>query len=268
MDPYTLYQILYGAGAASLAGGAGAAAYGTYRAAKGAYNLLGRKRRAPSGSMGTRYMLKGCRKTRSRIKSNVKQNSITAPASRVIDTKFIDQLGTITGLKNSAPAGNIVGDIAGGSGEGQRVGNDIRIIRVLVSLRLKHGSEVTDQTYRLIVFRYKVGNSGTQPAITDLLDNDSTGNVTPVSFRKVGSLEDYEILLDKTLVIKNQTGSTNHSVLVRNFQIDTCFPQRFSGTGTGTIIRNPMFYSIVTDAPNTTTGASGQIAFRIMFSDI
>jgi len=271
MDPYTAYQLLYGAGAASLAGGAGAAAYGTYRAAKGAYNLVGRmrsKRPAPSGSFGSRYKLSRCRKTRAYKRSPVQQKSVSAPASRVIDTKYVDLVTTFSGVKSTAATGGLVGAIAGGTGEGQRVGNDIRIIRYLVTMRLKHGSESTDQWFRLLMVRSKTGNSDTNPALTDILNNDSNSNTTPMSLRNVNNLEDWEILLDKTIKLTNHTGALNHSVALQQFQIDTCFPQRFSGTGSSSIIRNPVFWYLVTDAPNTTTGALGQITFRIMYSDI
>lgn len=48
IDPYTLYQILYGTAAAAGVGGLGAAGYGTYRAAKAIGGAFRRKRRYKS----------------------------------------------------------------------------------------------------------------------------------------------------------------------------------------------------------------------------
>jgi len=271
MDPYTAYQLLYGAGAASLAGGAGAAAYGTYRAAKGAYNLVGRmraKRPSPRGNLNSRYMLSKCRKTRVYKRSPLSQKSITAPNSRVVDTKYVDQLNTFTNLKGTAAVTFIIGDIQGGSGEGQRVGNDIRMIKYIVTYQIKHGSESTDQTYRLLLVRSKTSNSATAPALSDILNNDPTVIVSPTSLRNVGSIEDFEILLDKLIYLPNNTGATNHSLKTFTWNVDVCFPQRFSGTGSGTIIRNPVHCFMITNSANTTTGASGHMSTRIIYSDI
>jgi len=269
MDPYTLYQVLYGGAAAAGVGGLGAAGYGTYRAAKGLYNMLPKRaRKNAMGSMSSRYMLSKCRRTRSRNASAVRQKTITAPQSRVIDTKYVDRVTTYSGLKLSTPIEAGLNDIAGGSGEGQRVGNDIRLVKILVTWQIKHGSDNLDQTYRLIIVRYKTGNTATGPGIASLLNTDASSSYSPNSFRNVPNLEDFEILLDKKVLLVQQQVAVSHAVRTFQYSIDVCIPQRFSGSGSNTIIRNPLFAYIVTNATNTTTGASGELSFRTMYSDI
>lgn len=267
MDPYTLYQVLYGGAAAAGIGGIGAAGYGTYRAAKGLYNMIPKRKRTSMGTMSTRYRLSKCRKTRSYKRSPVSQRTISAPASRVIDTKYVDQLTTYTGLKRSVAIMNIVGDIQGGSGEGQRVGNDIRLIKYIVTWEAQHGSSNLDQTLRLIMVRSKTGNSATAPALSEIINLDGRSTYSPTSLRHVNSLEDYEILLDKVMMLPCEV-ATNHALKTASYNVDVCFPQRFSGTGSGTVIRNPVFYILLTNGDNTTTGGLGTLSFRIMYSDI
>jgi len=215
-----------------------------------------------------RYQLDKCRKTRAYKKSPVSQKSIMAPNSRMIDTKYVDQLNTFTGVKSAAALALIIGDLQGGSGEGQRVGNDIRMIKYIVTLQLKHGSESTDQTYRILYVRALTQNSNAVPSLADILNNDPTGLATPTSLRNINQLEDFEILLDKVLYLPNHTGATNHALKTWSWNIDCCFPQRFSGAGSGSIIRNPVYVYMVTNAANATTGASGNLTTRIIYSDI
>lgn len=265
MDPYRLYQILYGTAAASALGGLGAAGYGTYRAGKGVYNAM--KRPGKVQRARGRYMLKGCRKTRSYTRSSVSQKTITAPVSRVIDTKYNDVASTFTGLKNSASldfGGNVVN---GGSNEGQRVGNDIRVIKYILTLEIKHGSDQLDHTYRLIGVRHKTGASHANPTIQAILNPDANSNYTPLSLRNVLNIEDFEILIDRTFVVPNSSAS-NHGLTVKNFQIDTCFPQRYSSTASADLVRNPVWWFLLTNVTNTTTGCSGQFIRRMMYSDI
>jgi hypothetical protein len=116
----------------------------------GSVNLRGTAFKAGMDAMGSafqkwrgsgarsrgRYQLSGCRKTKAYKKSTVKQKTITAPQSRVIDTKYIDFTSAITGLKSTASQVYGVVAIPGGSGESQRVGNDIRILKFVISIEL------------------------------------------------------------------------------------------------------------------------------------
>lgn len=229
------------------------------------------KKYAPQATRGVgkiRYRFSKCRKTRSRMVSNVKQKTITAPISNRTETKYLDYKATITGIKYNANAGpTIIGEIPGGSTEGQRIGNDIRVMGYYLSVQYTHGSSVVDQTFRFILFRYKTGNSSTSPGISDLLNGDASGLYTPSSFRSIGSLEDYEILLDKTTLIDSNYAS-NHGLRVWNARVTTCFPQRYAGTAASGVIKNPVFYVILTNAPNVTTGAVCDVSIRTMYTDV
>jgi len=214
-----------------------------------------------------RYQLSGCKRTRAYKKSSVKQKTITAPQSRVIDTKYIDSLSAITGLKSTVPVVVGLSAIPGGSGESQRVGNDIRILKYIISIEFIHGSSVNDQTFRILLVRVKAHNTNADPGIANILINDQAGNKTPVSLRDVNSLEDFEILLDK-MVLLPSNHSTSHGQRVCQYEVKTCFPQRYSGTGSTTVIRNPVFLYLLTNCANTTTGASGQVNVRTIYADI
>lgn len=214
-----------------------------------------------------RYAFKSCRKTKAYRKSPVQQKTITAPPSRTIDTKYSDVYGTIAGLKNSAPYQYSCPAIAQGAAEGQRIGNDVRILKLIVSLELSHGSSTLDQTFRLIIVRWKTGNDGTSPGLSSVLKIDNSGFYTPNSFRNADSLEDFEILLDKQILIDNNY-SASHGARCNQYMINTCFPQRYSGAASTSIIRNPIWAWVVTNQPNTTTGATGQLLIRTIYSDV
>lgn len=214
-----------------------------------------------------RYSLSKCRRTKTTSKSVVKQKSVTAPMSRVIDTKFIDQKFALSGIKSSASYANIIGNIATGTGEGQRVGNDIRIIKYLISLELIHGSTNVDHTFRVIMVRAKTGNSNTIPSISEIINTDQSANYSPLSLRNMLSIEDYEILLDKMIRIDNNYAAS-HGAKCLNYQVNTCFPVRYSTSTDSSICRNPVFIYILVNAANTTTGASGQLTVRTIYSDI
>lgn len=220
------------------------------------------KRRSPG-----KFKLSKARRTKTYKRSAVKQKTITAPQSRTIDTKYLDLKQALSGLKNTAPIAYIVGEVPQGSAEGQRIGNDIRVIKYIVTFEIAHGSSTLDATYRIIMARYKTGNSNTDPGIGTLIDSDANSNRTPLSLRNVPSLEDWEILLDDTIVIDNNYAAS-HGLRCRNYCINTAFPQRYSGAASTTVIRNPVFVYIVTNVANTTTGATGQLNIRTIFADI
>lgn len=214
-----------------------------------------------------RWYLGKRKRTKSRVKSSVRQRSITAPVSRTIDTKYKDTLVSLTGIKNTASQSASVGTIAQGSGEGQRIGNDVRILKILVTWQIKHGSSTNDQTFRLIIVRGITHNTDSDPGINNIVDVDQAGNRTPLSFRNVLSIEDFEILLDKTVRVDSNY-SSSHGVRCNNYEINCAIPQRYGSSAATSIIRNPIWAYVLTDQDNATTGASGQLNFRLIFSDV
>lgn len=232
---------------------------------QGMDTMLGRYK--VRGRLQGAYKLSNCRKTRSRRKSVLRQKTVTAPMSRKMDTKYLDFKLALSGIKTTALTQVIVGEIPQGSAESQRIGNDIRMIKYLVSVELIHGSERLDQTFRIVMVRAKAAQTNAVPSLSNIWNTDVNGNYTPLSLRNVNELEDYEILLDQMILIDNNY-SASHGVRCKNYEINTCFPQRYSGSGATTVVRNPVFLYIMTNSINTTTGASGQITIRCIYSDI
>jgi len=214
-----------------------------------------------------KYAFAKNRRTKVTNKSAVKQKSITAPMSRSIDTKYIDNKLVLANIQSTQPYQLIIGEIPQGSAEGQRVGNDIRILKYVIALELVHGSSTLDQTFRIVMVRAKTVNTNGNPGITSVFDNDANARVTPSSLRNINSLEDFEILLDKKVYLPNQYASA-HGIKTFNYQILTSFPQRYSGAAATTIIRNPVWVYILTNVPNAVTGASGQLNVRTIYSDV
>lgn len=214
-----------------------------------------------------RYQLSGYRKTKAYKKSTVKQKTITAPQSRVIDTKYIDFTSAISGLKSTASQVYGILAVPQGAAESQRIGNDIRILKFLVSIEFVHGSSTNDQTFRILLVRAKAHNTSADPGIGTILQNDQAGNKTPVSLRDVNSLEDYEILLDKMVMVPTNYNAS-HGQRVCQYEVKTAFPQRYSGAASSTCIRNPVFLYLLTNTANVTTGATGQVNVRTIYADI
>jgi len=214
-----------------------------------------------------RWAFKGSRGTKARRKSVAQQKTITAPMARRIDTKYWDYLTGITNLRSTSAISYQINNIAQGAAEGQRIGNDIRVLKLLVSIELSHGSSIEDHTYRLIFFVDKTGNSNAAVPATNLFLADPAGNVTPQSLRNITNLEDYQILMDKMFCIPiNSTQS--HGRRVYQFEIKTSIGQRFSGAGGGTIVKNPIHAILMVNLPNVTTGAGGYLSVRTIYSDI
>ena len=227
------------------------------------------RRRAAKTNWGKRatWKFKGRLRTRARKYSVARQRTVLAPMSRTIDTKYVDLKATISGLKNTAPLVFIVGEVAQGNAESQRVGNDIRVLKYLISIELKHGSSNEDQTFRILLIRAKTNNSNAAVAASDVFESDANGNCTPASLRKVANLEDYEILLDRLVLIKNSYAA-QHGIVDKQFMVNVAIGQRYSGSGATTIIRNPVHMMLLTSSTNTTTGASGQYNIRTIYSDV
>jgi len=218
-------------------------------------------RKRPRG----RYSFKGNKRTKVFNRSTVKQRTITAPMSRSIDTKYKDTDAMVTSIRSGGAQTVYIGGIAQGSAEGQRTGNDIRILKMLVSWNIKAGSSLFDQTYRLIIVRHKTGQDNSNPGLNNILDLDYNNEYTPVCFRNVLQLEDFEILLDKMIHLINDYENGNK---IFQYEIKCSIPQRYSSTSADSIVRNPIHAFLLTDAPNATTGGSGQLLVRTIFSDV
>jgi len=255
-DPRAWYQYDWGPG---LRGSASAFKAGMDTMLNPKYSRRGR--------LQGKFSLSKCRSTRTRRKSVLRQKTVTAPMSRKIDTKYLDFKLALSGIKTTALTQVIVGEVPQGTAESQRIGNDIRLIKYLVSLELIHGSERIDQTFRVVMVRAKAAQTNAVPSLSNIWNTDVNGNYTPLSLRNVNELEDYEILLDQMILMDNNYAAS-HGVRCKNFEINTCFPQRYSGAGATTVVRNPVFLYVMTNATNTTTGASGQITIRCIYSDI
>jgi len=221
-----------------------------------------------AGSQRTpKYRLSKCRRTKSYRRSALKQRTITAPISTKTDTKYLQLTFQDTGLKSNASKSRIVGEIPGGSAESQRVGNDVRILKYWLSFEILHGSSTLDQTFKFFLVRSKTGNSNAVPSILTIVDTDYNGVATPASLRNVGSLEDYEILWEDTILVESNYAN-QHGVRVKQYMVNTCFPQRYSDATATNVIRNPVFLYMVTNCLNVTTGAQVNTTVRVMYSDI
>lgn len=214
-----------------------------------------------------RYAFKGSRSTKSRQKSVARQKTITAPMSRRIDTKYTDFTNSVSGLKSSAPQSYVLSNIAQGSGEGQRIGNDVRLLKFIISLDIIQGSTLTDQTFRMLLFYDKTGNSNASVPQTNVFNADVNGYITPSSLRNVTNLEDYVILLDKMFRI-DMNFNAAHGQRIFNFEVKTSIGQRYSGAAGTTVVKNPVHVMLLTNALNATTGASGQLLVRTIYSDV
>jgi len=214
-----------------------------------------------------RWAFKGSRGTKVRRKSVARQNTISAPMARRIDTKYSDYTAVINNLKNTTPQSWSISNIAQGASEGQRIGNDIRFLKFIISLEIAHGSTLEDQTFRFLLFYDKTGNSDSSVAASKLFNADGGGNVTPQSLRNVNNLEDYVLLLDKLILIPLMHG-TNHGRRILQFEIKTSIGQRYSGAAGSTVVKNPIHAMILTNLPNTTTAATGYLAIRQIYSDV
>lgn len=214
-----------------------------------------------------RWAFKGNRGTKVRRKSVARQKTITAPMARRIDTKYSDYTAVIAGLKNTAPQSWSISNIAQGASEGQRIGNDIRFLKFIISLEIAHGSTLEDQTYRFVLFYDKTGNSNSAVAASNLFNTDGGGNVTPQSLRNVTNLEDYVILHDKLIYIPLMNTAT-HGRKILQYEVKTSIGQRYSGAAGSTVVKNPVHVLMLTNLPNTTTGANGYLAIRQIYSDV
>lgn len=214
-----------------------------------------------------RWAFKGRTGTKVRRKSVARQNTISAPMARRIDTKYSDYTAVISGLKNTAPQSWSISNIAQGATEGQRIGNDVRFLKFIISLEIAHGSTLEDQTFRFVLYYDKTGNSNAAIAASNLFNTDGGGNVTPQSLRNVTNLEDYVLLLDKLIYVPLHHG-TNHGRKILQFEIKTSIGQRYSGAAGTTVVKNPIHAMILTNLPNTTTGATGYLAIRQIYSDV
>lgn len=214
-----------------------------------------------------RWAFKGSRSTKVRRKSVARQKTITAPMARRIDTKYSDYTAVISGLKNTAPQSWSISNIAQGASEGQRIGNDIRFLKFIISLEIAHGSTLEDQTFRFVLYYDKTGNNNTSPAASSLFNTDGGGNITPQSLRNVTNLEDYVLLLDKLVSLPLHHG-TNHGRRILQFEVKTSIGQRYSGAAGSTVVKNPVHALLLTNLPNTTTGATGYLAIRQIYSDV
>lgn len=214
-----------------------------------------------------RWAFKGSRRTKARRKSVAQQKSITAPMARRIDTKYTDFSTSISGLKSSAPQSYVLSNIAQGAGEGQRIGNDVRILKFIISIDMIQGSTATDQTFRMLLFVDRTGNSNASVPQTNVFNADVNGYITPSSLRNVTNLEDYNILLDKMFRI-DMNFNSSHGQRVFNYEVKTSIGQRYSGAAGTTVVKNPVHVMLLTNALNTTTGASGQLLVRQIYSDV
>jgi len=226
-------------------------------------SMLNRKR----PRSGARWAFKGSRSTKVTRKSVAKQRTITAPMARRIDTKYYDYPATISGLKNTAPQVWMISSIAQGAAESQRIGNDIRILKLIVSVELVHGTSAEDQTFRFLLICDKTANNNTALTASSVFNSDGGGNITPQSLRNVTNLEDYQILLDKMIRIDSNYNAA-HGRKINQFEVKTSIGQRFSGSASTTIVKNPICAVLLTNSTNTTTGASGYLMIRQIYSDV
>jgi len=225
--------------------------------------------RRASGGYGKRYKTKGSIKTSWRRGSVVTERRLKIPRTLKISQKYID--GEYLPAINSTTsyATGTFGTVASGAAESNRIGNDTRVLGLFITWSVIGGSPGRDCTFRLIIVRYKHGQSNTDPGISQILNTDVNGNYTPLSLRNVEKLDDFEILCDETLFCKHMYSTQTTSMVNNaNYKVNCSFVQRYTSTTAASIEMNPMFAYVLTDGPFGTTTASGQLSIRTVYSDV
>jgi hypothetical protein len=222
-----------------------------------------------SGGYGKRYKTKGSVKTSWRRASVVTEKRLKIPRTLKISQKYIDGEYLPAVQSTASYATGAFGTVVSGAAESNRIGNDTRILGLFVTWSVIGGAPGRDCTFRLIIVRYKHGQSNTDPTINQILNTDVNGNYTPLALRNVEKLDDFEILLDEMLFAQH-VYSTQTTTMVRNanYKVNCSFVQRYTGTTAASIEMNPMFAYVLCDAPFNTTAGTGQLSIRTVYSDV
>jgi hypothetical protein len=185
--------------------------------------------------------------------------------SRVQESKNYDVVAAFSGLKSTAPfvLFNFT-TVATGTSNGTRVGNNVRLMQILLSIEIKEGDPDVNSTYRVLIVKCK---NGVLPAAsTDLLNADANGAITPCSLRNVDNIKDFDILLDNSFRVSD-VPSVGGANVVKQYKINTCIAQKYNANTAASIVDNPLVLYILSSAPFGTTGATGQYNIRTLYTD-
>jgi hypothetical protein len=70
------------------------------------------------------------------------------------------------------------------------------------------------------------------------------------------------------MVVLQTTDSSNHGRKVLQYEVKCSIGQRFNGALSTSIVKNPVNFMMLTCSSNATTGASGYISIRQVYSDV
>lgn len=214
--------------------------------------------------------------------STTRQRVVKARAPTMVPTKYHDDQPATSTTDASAPYtfGQIAA-IATGGGEGQRVGNNMQIHELEVSVELRPGvvgntgtSYQQDETFKVLIVCAKAQNTNADPGLTNVINVDNNGFLTPLSFRTVPFIDDYEIVSEKTFrvnadapVNNSQLNKANHTWCVK---FSHPIHQRYSGGTSTAIVENPLFAYVITDTAHTGTGGTNSavtMSIRTIYTD-
>jgi hypothetical protein len=139
----------------------------------------------------------------------------------------------------------------------------VRLIKIIISLELVEGSPDANCTYRVFLFKCK---NGAVPVFGDVFGDDANGYKTPLSLRNIDNIKDFDVLLDDMFRVTD-VASTGGANVVKNYNVNTCIAQKYNSTTAASIVDNPLMLYIISSGAFGTTGASGQINIRTLYTD-
>lgn len=216
--------------------------------------------------IGRRYSGPG---TMTKISNDIKQ------LKALINTeeKHIDSSITAFTVVDTAPVVQVITATAQGSGNSQRTGNSIKINRIDLNMSFTYDSGTVatsarqNQIFTWYLVRYLKTLSAAAFSITDFLQNDINGNVTPLSMANTDLNEDFQVMANGIVNVDLHEATTAISNVIRMAQVShpCSFHQTYTGSAASTIVDNNMFVVFTAINPINGGGISKATLFARMF---
>jgi hypothetical protein len=189
------------------------------------------------------------------------------------EEKHIDTSVSAFTVSQTVPVVQQLTTTAQGSASTQRTGNSQKVNRIDLSMSFLYDSGTVatsarqNQIFSWFLVRYLKTVTAAAFSVTDFLQNDVTGNVTPLSMANTDLNEDFQVMASGIVNVDLHEATTAISNVIRMAQVShpCSFHQTFTGSAASTIVDNNVFVVITAINPINGGGTSTASVFARMF---